>query len=135
MTQQMRVSQTVINTATIGDVSSIAHDGSVWIAVLRQVTEGTMGGDSTELRIESFIVAVSTDDGEKWKYQDGPSLSSGVLEKLHPAVMRNIDFPESVMTIGRLGESTFMRQTLVDGKWVADKATIERLQKVLDSRK
>jgi hypothetical protein len=117
----------------VEDASCIANDGSVWIVVFPNSSSGLLhSGGWTRFKMTSFIVGVSADDGETWKYQDATNVPSGEIEKMYPTPMKDIILPKCVMTIGDEDDSTFMRSTLVDGNWVADKATVKRLKKILE---
>lgn len=112
-------------------VSSIAKGDGVWLAVVPTTTVGKLHGES--VRMEGFLFAESTDDGETCTFLEGNSTVIGDYQKERPELVRQLKFPQRRQVLPGKDPSGFdMVMIEVDGKWVPDEKTSQRLNELAD---
>jgi len=121
----------VIRAIDVQDVESFASNESTCIAVLP--TTSIIELDGTPGRLDGFLLASSDDGGRTWKFLEGSSDVVRETRSKFPQLAKTLLFPERRQVIGDPSKDEFvMRTREVNGRWVPDEQTRDRLERLLD---
>ncbi len=94
---QMEAAGTTYENITVGQPSIIVKEGQDDVAIVP--TETFMRVDSKRIRVNSYLVAVTSNSGQNWYFFDGAQMTDNILSQIFPNLVASVKTPEYRNTI------------------------------------
>ena len=81
---------------TVGQPSAIVEEGKEQVAIVPIELMMSIEGD--KIRADSYLVAITQNNGKNWFFIDGSSISKEKLSLIFPNLVASVEIPEFEMT-------------------------------------